>query len=292
MKVLGRDVPLGRVLVVLKRLCLACYRATRKFENPWTVLRCYFRVQLPDAPLRLRDGGSIGLSTYRGDVITVFVVFCKEDYGTDFLGKTILDIGANIGAFAVLAGRAGCRSLVAVEPSLEAYEVLCQNLQNNGLEGVCQPILGAVCAVEAEQVDFPVASSPMNSLENLPLEQPVAKVPALTLKGILEEYFPDGLDLLKMDCEGAEHRIVAEAGDEELRAIREIRAELHGVNIEGTLRRFWALGFRTVLFDRAGPETTTVWLRLDPRMNPDRDRRGAELGGWEGAAQPAFSGPR
>jgi FkbM family methyltransferase len=244
---------------------MASLRTFLKFERPWMVLGCYFRKRRVEGPIRLRGGGTLSVSSYNDDIVSVFVVFCKEEYGTDFEGKTVLDIGANIGTLAVLACRHGCRRLVAVEPSPEAYSVLVQNLTENGFADKSLAIHAAVCGTARGPVPFPVASSALNSLSDAvnPQGRAVVNVPCLTLGALLEEHFGDELDLLKMDCEGAEIEIVAQASDTDLRRIREIRMEFHGPDIEPTLQRLLGLGFRVVGYDRAGPDNVTLWLRRD-----------------------------
>jgi FkbM family methyltransferase len=212
--------------------------------------------------LLFRGGGKLALSSYRDDIVTVFVVFCKQEYGTDFAGKTVLDIGANIGVFALLACRQGCRSLVAVEPSPEAFAVLGQNLTENGFAGRAVAVHAAVCGESRGSVPFAVASSALNSLGDNLSGQRVTEVATTTLGALLDQHFDGQLDLLKMDCEGAEIEIVSQASDQDLRRIREIRMEFHGPDIEPTLQRLHGLGFRTVFFERAGPVTAQVWLRL------------------------------
>lgn len=262
MRILGREIALGRLPAVLRLLVAAAVRTAVKFQSPVTMLRCYVgRTPPPGNRLRLRDGGEIALSSYSGDIVTAFVVFCKEEYGTDFAGKTVLDIGANIGCFALLACRHGCRDLVAVEPSPEAFEVLRGNLASNGFAGTTRAVHAAVSGVARGTVAFPRASSAMNSMETAQGE--LVEVPTTTLGALLEEHFPQGLDLLKLDCEGAEVAILAEAQEADLRKIREIRMEFHGADHGPTESRLHRAGFRTVSYDRPGPLTAQLWLRRD-----------------------------
>jgi FkbM family methyltransferase len=178
----------------------------------------------------------------------------------------VLDIGANIGTFAVLAARHRCRRLVAVEPSLEAYHVLCQNLRENGLEHRCTAIQAAVCGREQGLVEFPVASSALNSLQiAAPSEALVGEVSTTTLGRLLEEYFPDGLDLLKMDCEGAEVEIVAESSEQDWHRVRAVRMEFHGPDPGATRQRLESVGFQVDLYERLGPVTHTLWLSRQVR---------------------------
>jgi FkbM family methyltransferase len=262
MRILGRDIEPLRVPHLVFSLALAAWRAVRKFDRPWTVLGCYLRRSPPpEGRLGLRQGATLHLSSYPHDIVTVFVVFCKEEYGVDFQGKTVLDIGGNIGTFAVLAGLHGCRRLVSVEPSPEAFEVLSRNLAHNGLQDRCTALHAAVCGSEQGPVPFSVASSALNSLQASRSAEETVAVPSTTLGALLQEHFGEGVDLLKMDCEGAEVEIVAQASASDLARIAEIRMEFHGPDPGPTRQRLESAGFRTVFYDRLGPLTHTLWMR-------------------------------
>lgn len=262
MRILGRDIELSRIPAVAKLLVCGVLRAFKLFERPFFLLRCYLLRRTPlGSTLNFRDGGRIALSSYPGDVVTVFVVFCKEEYGTDFAGKSVLDIGGNIGAFSLLACRHGCRHLVAVEPSVEAHRVLQENMVNNGFSDRVTVLHAAVCGSPRESVTFPSASSPLNTLGGDGACQEMVEVPASTLGALLGEYFGEGLDLLKMDCEGAEIDIVANATLADLEKIREIRMEFHEADVGPTIGRLHEAGFQIVLYERLGPVAHTIWLR-------------------------------
>jgi FkbM family methyltransferase len=65
-------------------------------------------------------------------------------------GMTALDVGANLGAYALLLGRwvGGSGSVYAFEPAPEAHEGLVRHVRLNGLEGVVHPVREAVGAAE------------------------------------------------------------------------------------------------------------------------------------------------
>lgn len=52
--------------------------------------------------------------------------------------STIIDVGAHIGAFSVLAAAHGAR-VVALEPVLENFQLLEENLRLNNLLGIVKP---------------------------------------------------------------------------------------------------------------------------------------------------------
>jgi len=54
--------------------------------------------------------------------------------------------------------------------------------------------------------------------------------PVITLEQLLMDYTPQGIDLLKLDCEGAEYPILLATKPETLKAIRRIVMEYHDLD--------------------------------------------------------------
>ena len=97
-------------------------RAFAVFERPLEVLWCYARKQRPARGyVDTRRGLRIHLSGDPADVVTVFVIFARLDYGRLAPGIVAVDVGANIGVFALFAAASGARRVLAFEPSAESY---------------------------------------------------------------------------------------------------------------------------------------------------------------------------
>ena len=68
------------------------------FRRPFRFLLNYLRRTSPgDCVVEMRDGTRFYLSGHPHDVITLFVIFVREDYGRFPPGGTVVDIGANLG---------------------------------------------------------------------------------------------------------------------------------------------------------------------------------------------------
>jgi FkbM family methyltransferase len=113
----------------------------------------------------------------------------------------VIDIGANVGAFAIRAARHS-RHVVAVEPV--TCDLLIENVRLNGVE--VRVVCGALGDGEPAQIRW---------------DDREVCVPTFTLRDIIA--LAGGCDFLKCDCEGAEWMIVP--GD--LAGIRRIEMELH-----------------------------------------------------------------
>lgn len=196
------------------------------FSQPFAVLKTYVTKKNIPRYIRLQNGFQLDLSSHSEDIVTVMVVFCKHDYGTDLAGKTIIDIGANIGIFSLFAAYKGAQKIVAIEPGQEAISTLKKSIEANSLQKRITAIQAAVTAVDGGILHFPTLSSPNNRPTNSGTN--TVKVPTVSLKTIINSYFNSPVDLLKMDCEGGEYDILYNTDQHTLALIREIRMELHG----------------------------------------------------------------
>jgi hypothetical protein len=122
----------------------ATLRNARYFGSALRTLRNWPRfvvdyVTASDAPrvYTLRSG--VELETREAiDAATIGVVFLSREYGPIGPHWTVIDVGANIGAFTLYAAAAGGR-VYAYEPMLENYELLLCNLNRNARLGRMQP---------------------------------------------------------------------------------------------------------------------------------------------------------
>jgi FkbM family methyltransferase len=179
--------------------------------------------------------------------------------------RSVLELGANVGWFAVQGGRAApAVRYVAVEPHPVSAGVCRTHLALNGVTSVevleaaavADPALASVALhVPADQAATPtVAFLPADT--ELPADMAgdvptVLDVPAVDVRTLLE-----GVDLIKLDVEGQEHVLLG-AMREHLRASRPI---LFVEVLPGTaqLRKLLADlcttdGYRCFAFDRDGP---------------------------------------
>jgi FkbM family methyltransferase len=140
----------------------------------------------------------------------------------------IVDIGAGIGDFTVLAAQsAGRGTVLAFEPFPDSYRLLDQNLKLNGCTNVrIQPM--AVSGYSGLQSIGVVAGDPLQTTTHVARQQGGAiAVPSVSLESILNQLRPNVCDLVKMDCEGAEFDILLSSPSEVVQRIRRIVLEYH-----------------------------------------------------------------
>jgi len=244
----------------LPQFLSAAVECTRVFRQPARVLAAYVRRRNPpDRRVELRDGTVLHLTDDDADIVTVFLVFCRMDYGRVEPGSRVIDIGANIGVFAVFAARCGASEVHAYEPTAESLACLQRNIVDNGLDGVIHAVRAAVTGAPSGPVWFPRRSSVLNTLS---AERPSAadsdQVPTVTLAGVLAS-FPT-VDLIKMDCEGAEFDIFRHTAPAAFSGVRAVRLEFHRGPREELLAAIDQLGYRRVFEVDEGHEGGQLWL--------------------------------
>lgn len=139
-------------------------------------------------------------------------------------GGVVVDIGANIGLFSLLAARTAAR-IVAVEPSPETFKWLTRNLAQCGLDNIFT--INAACANTSEERPLFIHSQwTSNSLQARGVEGHVM-VSCVTLEELLDKYCEGKCDFLKMDCEGAEYEILLGASNAQLQRVGMIAMECH-----------------------------------------------------------------
>lgn len=173
----------------------------RHFTRPWLVGR------LPFGPW-IRVSGVVDAEW---DFLLGRV---KEDATTDFVrsflrpGMTLVDVGANVGYFSLLAATLGSR-VVAYEPTPAVNQRLRENVALNVFENVT--VVNAAVMDQRgtvtlyESPDDPEANNLFGDGDRS------VKVPAVTLDEDLAARSIQKVDLLKIDAEGAEPLVLAGA---------------------------------------------------------------------------------
>lgn len=262
----------GRVLRRLATLHLLIrdlIRALFLTRRPFSFVRHYLTLTLPPSRLvEFRDGTRIYLSNCPTDIATVFVVFISRCYGAIAKGSVVVDIGANIGTFAVYAARSGAR-VYAYEPSRESFELLCKNLDANGLRDRASVFMKAVTDKDGDTVAFPIESSPENSIETDQDSGGCDIVPTTTLSAILASNHLDVVDCVKIDCEGAEYAIVNGSPAHVWDSIREVKMEYHRSQAESLIDKLNRCGYSLIAHTPSTSECGYLHFQSPPgRLHP------------------------
>jgi FkbM family methyltransferase len=143
-------------------------------------------------------------------------------------GDLVIDIGGNIGSFAVLASPTAMRVIV-VEPNADNFRLLEKNLRLNRCKNVTA-IEAAVSDKDGREVLFCVAEDAFGSHSIMPDRQygEGRSVKAIRLDTLMSDQDIDRCDFLKIDCEGAENLFLHSLPAECFARIRRIAMEWHG----------------------------------------------------------------
>ena len=120
----------------------------------------------------------------------------------------VVDVGAHHGVYAIILGKLVQKmkgKVIAVEPNPRAFDILCTNIEKNGL-------LDTVCCEKKAilNTEGNVFLSDSNSQSHVVLEkgQNSVSVESMTLMKLTKQHSIDSIDLLIVDVEGAELRVL------------------------------------------------------------------------------------
>jgi FkbM family methyltransferase len=197
---------------------------------------------------------------------TIAVVFIRKHYGSVVGKSTVVEIGANIGTFAVYAATDNKNArLFSYEPIKANYDVLVKNIAENGYQDRIKPFNLGV-ASKTEKREFYLASSPEHSFTKGEAGAHSISVDCLTLSDILKNNGIDRVNLLKINCEGAEYEILYSTTKECFDKIDEIRMEYHehkseNYNLEFLTSFLEKFGFRTTYLYRHTAHEGFLWMK-------------------------------
>lgn len=218
------------------------------------------------AEYKLRDNFRLidGRGTLAG---TIAVVFIRQEYGPMQDYRTIIDIGANMGSFAVYAALTCPNAeIYCFEPEERNFEVLTQNIAINSLEGRVRAFQCAVASSSGDRV-MAIGESPLNSLVTLGTCRARQTVRCTTLRDIFKQNKMETVDILKMNCEGAEYEIFEGCKREDFERMPRIRIEYHNLG-SATQKGEWLAkylerqGYQIEHFTRYRGESGFIWAVL------------------------------
>lgn len=209
-------------------------------RNPIPLLLDYVGLRRRPYCVANRNALVVELRPRIGDRYGFYEVLLRNDYLSAGQlirpGDTVIDVGANIGCFTLLAARRVGPSgrVIAVEPEAHTFEQLERNLELNRATNVTARRLaiggdrGAVTLyTSAESALFSSIYTGVNRSEVANEPQTVTMI---TLADLIRQEAVEHCHYLKMDCEGAEHDIVNSMTLDTAERIDQITLELHRIH--------------------------------------------------------------
>ena len=230
--------------------------ALSHFRNPWAL--AFDKLHWVHSPYSVNtwNGTTIEIRPQTSDRYTAFEMLGLGVYawGLDKIrrGDIVVDVGANIGCFATEAARiVGASGLViAVEPEEQTYDRLLRNVQLNRLSQVVttRNAIGGRSGIVNLRVPerTPLFASVFNEVDGRNIAGESQSVSCLTLAELMKRHKTDSVHLLKLDCEGAEHDIIATLEPQLAQNIENMIIEFHrvpGIEISNSIRHLKDLGY-------------------------------------------------
>ncbi len=209
-----------------------------RVKNPVPAVLDRMGIQREPYVLRLRDGTKVELRPRVGDFFGMYEILLRNDYlaGGQRIdkGATVIDVGANIGCFTLLAAKIVGPSgrVIALEPEPSTFAQLLRNIKLNGVTNVVPMQLavgarrGCVTLHAAPNALFTSLFTSVNGRDIAGVDHAVEMT---TIEAIMDANGISRCDYLKLDCEGAEHEIIASMPEATARRIAQITLEVHKI---------------------------------------------------------------
>jgi FkbM family methyltransferase len=220
--------------IILTKILIAI-KIIFKLKN-WTCpIFHYFNLKNNECVAEFRNGIKCIIRN-RSDTIVFLENFFLDSYDRveGFMIKendTVIDIGAHIGYFTIYAAKKAKKGkVISFEPSKESFKVLKNNLKINNIQNVNIENIGvrnesgnSILYVDR---DNEIGNSMFSNDKNLIKEN----VQVTSITEIIKKYNVKSIDLLKLDCEGAEYEIILKLPINILNKIKRISIEVHKID--------------------------------------------------------------
>lgn len=151
-------------------------------------------------------------------------------------GQTFVDVGANEGWFSMLAAKLVGSSgrVLACEPQERLWPVIAKNIFLNGFANVqLLPFAVAEQPGEAMINLYPSLNTGSSNISNTKRRwETQQRIKLLPLTDIVASLRGGDVDLIKVDVEGFEHKVLLSAGDHLGSSIKKLVVELHPAQLE------------------------------------------------------------
>lgn len=219
------------------------YITLKSIKSILSVFLLYFGLTKGKALLKMRNGTKLFVRSGTTDLAEAIIVNSNTEYPSRYYpinkNPIIVDVGGGIGEFTVFVEKM-CQPLkpiiYSIEPDEENYKIMIDNLRLNNLPiDNCHKIAlshrtGIANLLITKQVDS-------HKLINVKTKDTV-NVQTLTLHDFVARNKLQKIDLLKIDIEGEEHKLINEAISFIKTSVRLLMVEVHNLNKESNIKTF------------------------------------------------------
>ena len=150
---------------------------------------------------------------------------CYEVTPSQMTDREVIDIGANMGAFTVMAACMGAKKVLAVEPVGYSYDRLMHNIGQAGITDKVTVFRNLVTDKAGEVIKIGLhEKSGANNIYNV--GENFEAIATITLKNLMKHLEGNNV-FLKIDCEGGEYDIILKSDYEDMKRVTKISMEIH-----------------------------------------------------------------
>jgi FkbM family methyltransferase len=194
-----------------------------------------------------KDGSVITCTLKCGhDFGHLIEIWVNQVYGSDFKDANVVDIGASNGDSSIFFAKRGAKKVIGFEPDNRSYNLALENVRANGVEQTVTINNKAISSSTGQTKLFVYKENPnANSIdkENMVILPDDAiseeNVECISLKEAMSMFGGEDIDLLKIDCEGCEYKVLNSLDANDYGRIEHIYLEYHNSlqNLPETLER-------------------------------------------------------
>lgn len=210
------------------------FSTLKKIIENWYIIPLvyYGLIRKKHYVLKLKNGLTIKMRTKSTDLQAIANVFALEEYQQPGFeinqDDIIIDVGSHIGLFALYASKK-CKDgkIFCYEPINENYQLLIENVKNNNIKNIFYYNF----AVSDNQEKIKIYLNDDDAGHSIiKTTQKFQMVESISLKKIFDENKINKCNFLKLDCEGAEFKILESLPNEYFNRINKIVLEYHIFN--------------------------------------------------------------
>ncbi len=214
---------------------LFTFSAVRTLCANWMLILFSKLTRFPVQEILMRDGtkfmnenGQIG----RAELSILTEIWYEKVYTPPFFdigpADIVVDIGSNTGTFTVLAAqRANKGHVFALEPVPELAQRIRQNVSANKLANVTVLPVALADKNGTEKFYLSSKNSARHSFSKRDEDAKIVEVKTISFASFCEQQAIGKIDFLKMDCEGAEYKIIPSMVAADFARIKKIAMEYH-----------------------------------------------------------------
>lgn len=208
------------------------FKIRSTFTNWFSFILNRLRIVKSTPAFYFRNGLKVNLDRITDDgwsPTIIMDIFIKDEYGKIEKNSTVIDVGANIGAFSLMCSYNYNCKCYAFEPDSLNYDILLRNVKENDLEGKILPFKAALSDKNGTMKLYKSIS--MSHSLNLVTDN-FEEVETLTLGEVLRVNGLEKVDYLKIDCEGGEYDIFYKTDPLVFKNIKNLLLEYHYMDSE------------------------------------------------------------